>query len=213
MSASECRGVFDHPLVEVATHGYNHPFYAELPQAMILADIIRDRTVLEEQFGRIIRGHAYPYGSYNNDVSDLLNKAGIVYARTVISHHSFKLPDNFLTWGAICHHNDVELATLTKRFLNEEPARGPLLFYLWGHSYEFESDGNWHVIEGFLNEISGREEIWYAANIEICDYLRDYDRLVFDVGCARAYNPTSCDIWFGSDGKVHKVPSGAEIII
>jgi peptidoglycan/xylan/chitin deacetylase (PgdA/CDA1 family) len=213
MGASECRKVFDHPLVEVATHGYDHPFYAELPQAMVLADIMRDRAALEEQFGRIIRGHAYPYGSFNDDVADLLKKAGIVYARTVISHHGFRLPHDFLKWEATCHHNDGGLESLTKRFLDEEPARGPLLFYLWGHSYEFESDGNWHVIENFLDEISGREEIWYAANIDISDYLRDYGRLVFDAGCTRAYNPASGDIWFGCGGKVLKVPPGAEIVI
>ena len=50
---------------------------------------------------------------------------------------------------------------------------------LWGHSYEFEADGNWDVIERFAAYTGNRDEIWYATNLELYDYMTAYDRLLF----------------------------------
>ena len=44
----------------------------------------------------------------------------------------------------------------------------------WGHSYEFDNNDNWEVIENFAEYIGGRDDVWYATNIEIYDYVKDY---------------------------------------
>ena len=45
------------------------------------------------------------------------------------------------------------------------------MFYLWGHSYEFDENDNRDVIEKFAEFVGGRDDIWYATNIEIYDYV------------------------------------------
>lgn len=42
---------------------------------------------------------------------------------------------------------------------------------MWGHSYEFENNNNWDILKNFCKTAGGREDIWYATNIEICDYI------------------------------------------
>ena len=42
---------------------------------------------------------------------------------------------------------------------------------MWGHSYEFENNNNWVILKNFCKTAGGREDIWYATNIEICDYI------------------------------------------
>ena len=45
------------------------------------------------------------------------------------------------------------------------------LFYVWGHSYEFDKDNNWEIIENFAEYVGKREDVWYVTNIEIYDYV------------------------------------------
>ena len=74
--------------------------------------------------------------------------------------------------------------------------RKPKLFYLWGHSYEFNDDDNWNVIEEFARCIGGHEEIWYATNLEIWEYVNAYNSLVRSAEGSIVYNPTAFDIYF-----------------
>lgn len=40
------------------------------------------------------------------------------------------------------------------------------LMYVWGHSYEFDNDNNWELMERFCAMAGGRGDIWYATNLE-----------------------------------------------
>ncbi|MEJ0000406.1 MAG: hypothetical protein WDO13_15365 [Verrucomicrobiota bacterium] len=53
------------------------------------------------------------------------------------------------------------------------------LLYVWGHSYEFDRDKNWELIEQFGAKVGGRDDIWYATNIEIVDYCEALRRVEF----------------------------------
>jgi hypothetical protein len=35
---------------------------------------------------------------------------------------------------------------------------------LWGHSYAFETDDNWNIIEDFCRLMEGHDDIYYATN-------------------------------------------------
>ena len=54
---------------------------------------------------------------------------------------------------------------LTETFIALKLAK-PSVFYLWGHSYEFDVDNNWQIIEDFCRLVSGRDDIYYATNAE-----------------------------------------------
>lgn len=214
LSARDAKKVYDNPLCEVATHSFTHPFLNSQPTAQCMLEIINDRQALEKLFGKIIRGHAYPYGTYNDDVAEILKQAGIVYARTVESHLSFKIPEDWLRMGATCHHNNPELMKLADKFINGEVGNSDgWLFYLWGHTYEFRKMNNWNVIEEFLEKVAGNDNVWYATNIEIYEYVTAYRNLVYSADATKVYNPSCTDVWVKIDGNKTFVPAGKTVDI
>ena len=85
---------------------------------------------------------------------------------------------------------------LAKRFVEKQPPSSPWLFYLWGHSYEFDWDNNWNAIEEFAEYVGNRNDIWYATNLEIYEYVEAYKRLVFSPDGDHVYNPTLFNLYF-----------------
>lgn len=211
MTLSECKETYAHEGIEVAIHGYTHPFLETLPTALCMSEITKDREGLEEAFGGIVRGAAYPYGTFNDDVITALSLAGIAYCRTVRSTHGFDIPSKWLTLDPTCHHNDPMLNEIADKFVSAVPDRNPMLFYLWGHAYEFEANDNWNVIEELLDKVSGKEDIWYATNIEIYDYVKAFRSLIFSADGCRVYNPTDKQIWFTAGKTACTVAPGATI--
>lgn len=199
---------------EVATHAYSHPFLDKLPAEMVSFEIVEDRRVLEEMLGTIIKGHAYPFGTTSGEVVDVLRKCGILYARTTVSTNNFAIPTNWLMMPATCHHNAPNLMQLVDKFLNE-PQRypNPQLFYLWGHTYEFEGNNNWEVIEKFAEAIGGRDDIWYANNMQIYQYVEAYRALEFSANGNMVYNPSALTVWFTTGGINVKVEPGETVKI
>jgi len=185
--------------MEVAVHGLTHPNLNKLPENMCTYEVMQDRANLEEDFGTLIRGMAYPYGSYSDSVVETLKLCGIVYSRTVASTERFDIPTDWLRMPATCHHNNPRLMELAKSFAENNTKLDPSLFYLWGHSYEFERDDNWKVIEEFAEYIGNRDDIWYATNIEIYDYIAAYKQLIFSVNGRKVYNPTNTTVYLLMD--------------
>ena len=194
---------------EIAVHGVTHPFLEQLPPAQAALEVLEDRRRLEELSGQIIRGMAYPYGTYSDSVVDGLKTVGILYARTVISTESFRLPDDWLRLPATCHHNNPRLMELGDAFLQNDVQREAQLFYLWGHSYEFELQDNWAVIEDFAEKIGGQPDIWYATNLQIFDYITAYRQLRFSIDLHLAENPTATDLYFALNGKNICISAGS----
>ena len=82
------------------------------------------------------------------------------------------------------------------------------MFYVWGHTYEFDRADNWHVIEEFAQYMANREDIWYATNIEIYDYIKAYEQLIFDVDATMCINPTTTKLWLEKDNTIYSVEPG-----
>ena len=55
---------------------------------------------------------------------------------------------------------------LAKEFIDMKPDE-PKIFYVWGHTYEFDMDHNWDTIERFCSYIAGRDDIFYGTNGEV----------------------------------------------
>ena len=61
--------------------------------------------------------------------------------------------------------------------------------------------------------MGGREEIWYATNIEIYEYIEDFNKLIFSVDAMRVKNPTARTLWFRFDNKVFSIDPGETICL
>lgn len=201
---------------EIALHGARHIFMDKVPLPEAISELVRNRGFLEKKFARIISGMAYAYNSYNDSIVNVLSSLGINYARTTQSSHGFEIPRDWLRLKPTCHHGDERLKELTHKFLQAQPEaerkmREPLLFFVWGHSFEFDESDNWHIIKELAEKLSGRKEIWYATNGEIYDYVKAYNGLIFSMDGERVFNPSHMPVWLEIRSKVYKIESGQEV--
>lgn len=150
---------------EIAAHMRTHPRPTALDDAALHAEIADDRRALEALCGMPVVGMAYPFGSYDDRVVEAVGACGIRYARTVESTRSFAMPRDLLRLPATCHHDDPALFDLAEAFLRAD-ADEPMLFYVWGHSYEFDMNDNWQRMDDFLRLMSGRGDVSYLTNGE-----------------------------------------------
>ena len=211
MSASQVKALYANPNHEVAAHCLTHASLTELNAGQIAHEVLADRENLENMFGGLVRGLAYPFGSFSDAVVDALKATGAAYARTVVSTNNTEIPADWLRLHPTCHHNAPNLPQLCDRFLADTVPFGSRLFYLWGHSYEFEADNNWQVIIDFCEKMGGREDIWYATNIEIVDYVNACRQMRSTADGKTLHNPTATDVWVEVDGKLHCIPAGATV--
>ena len=213
LTASKARALYAGSGHEIAVHGVTHASFAGLSMPLLIEEIMEDRKNLERMFSVIVRGAAYPYGAYDGQSLQALKDCGIVYCRTVFSTRDFRVPDNFLALNPTCHHDDPALFDLLDRFLKDRGDWTCRLLYLWGHTYEFEAKNNWHVMEEFAAKASGRDDVWYCTNIQMCDYVRDFGRLEFSADGKRVYNPTASRLWFSEKGEARLIAPGESVLL
>lgn len=197
---------------EVACHGFTHPFEEKLPPQAMIEDIRLDKLALEAAAGAPVRGMAYPYGTYNDQVKMLLQALGIVYSRTTGNASAAYMPTDFLEWHATTHHNGkngISIQQMGETFLKAPSWSGTQMLYVWGHAYEFENGKNWHIIEDFCDLMADKKEIWYATNIEIYDYIQAFRRLYFSADLKMVQNPSILPVWLKThEGKVFVAEPG-----
>ncbi len=207
---------------EIAVHGADHLALGKIAAVDGIREVLRCREELEKEFGGVIRGMAYAYSGITRlyscvtleEIKHYLKSLGIAYARTLGGDNdSFQMPADFLEWMPTAHHNNPELMPWLEKFLAEEipqwgDNRDPKLFYLWGHSFEFANNNNWEIFENFCKTAGNRPDIWYATNIEICDYVAAFHSLQFSVDRTMVFNPTCQDIWLDVEKETVYIPAG-----
>lgn len=193
---------------EVSSHSVNHPYLDSLSRPEITAEIHEDRSVLAQISGRAVRGHAYPFGAYNDEVLEVLRDQGIVYARTASQAYGFSLPADPLVWNPTCHH--TRAGDLADSFIGL--GEGVLsLFFVYGHSWELdagEPKNNWAYMESLARKLGGRNDTWYAGAIEVADYVRAICSVQPSLAEDSLYNPGATDLWLRSGGAVVRLPAG-----
>jgi len=179
---------------EASCHTATHPAIDQCPLPYVALEVLEDRKTLEGIFGYPVRGMSYPFGVHTAEIRQMLPSLGIEYARVVGDSFDFSLPADFLQWKATCHHSH-RLMEMAEKFIAVDRFIHPCLFYVWGHSYEFDLEQNWNLIEDFCKRVGGRDDTWYATNIEIVDYVNTYKRLRFAADNSFVYNPSAASAW------------------
>lgn len=156
---------------EVAVHTLTHPNLTRLSAPTIVRQVEEDRKALSDLVGYDVIGMAYPGGGINHDerVAETIRKnTPIQYARTIISTGTFGLQKtNLFTFHPTTNWDHDRAIALAKAFLETESNESQL-FYIWGHTYEFDMvDGEWERFEEFCKMIAGRETVYYGTNKEV----------------------------------------------
>ena len=150
---------------EIAIHSLTHPHLENITREECVHQIAEDKKNLSEIFNTPVVGMAYPYGTYNDTVVEVLAEQGVRYSRTTKTTLSFDLQTDLLRFHPTCHHRNEHLMELAEKFVSMKPDV-PQLFYVWGHSYEFEDNDNWEIIENFCKFMADRDDIFYGTNAE-----------------------------------------------
>ncbi|MDE7083396.1 MAG: polysaccharide deacetylase family protein [Clostridia bacterium] len=218
MDEEETFNAFKSGVHEVALHGARHIFLNKVPLPEAINEIVQNRLYLENRFGRIVRGMAYAYNGYNDDIVGAMANLGVAYARTTEPSYSFEVPADWLRLKPTCHHADPKFYELLTKFLSTSPTdefkhREPYLLYIWGHSYEFDDDNNWNLIENACAELAKhKKDIWFATNGEIYNYCQAYGSLVYSLDGERVFNPSHTPVFVELRGKIYEVPAGGETV-
>ena len=187
---------------EVAAHGLVHARLRGADVARCTAEILGSRTELEKLFRRPITGYAFAYGDTGEAIFRAAEASGLRYARLVTPGYNCVPPVDPMRWCPSCHHDDPCLPELLENFLSDEPCVSPYmpakLLYIWGHAYEFDLHDNWDHMENILRQAGGRDDVWYATNGEIEEYLRAFRNLIFTADSAYVHNPSAVPVWVGS---------------
>ncbi len=214
---------------EIAVHGANHRANGNMRTIEGIRDVLDCRLKLEEMCDQIIRGMAYPDTGINQmgnfttypQIKNYLTELDIAYSRTLGGdNNSFKLPEDFHAWMPTAHHANPKIMEYITEFLNLDNSpnvyhaiRIPRLLYIWGHSYEFDHENNWELMEEICQRLANNDDIWYATNIEIYDYVEAYKSLRYSANGHIVYNPTLFTIWFDVDSKLYSIKPGETIHI
>lgn len=150
---------------EIAVHCLTHASLTDCEEETMYNEIWADKRNLEALFETKVTGMAYPFGRYNDLAVKVLEECGIQYARTTIANASFGRQSDLLRFQPTCHHNDANLWECVERFLASD--QEDQIFYIWGHSYEFDQEDNWERMEELLKKLAGRDDIFYGTNREV----------------------------------------------
>lgn len=155
---------------EIAGHTMTHAHLETLEDSTIREEIHACQDGLRQLTGREVTGMAYPYGTYNDRVVEIARELGVKYARTTVQSETFALPQDLLRMTTTCRHANPRTLELARDFVQSRPDQ-PQLFYLWGHTYEFDEFGAWDMIEEFCKIISNQDDIFYGTNSEVLEGL------------------------------------------
>ncbi len=220
---------------EIAVHGLLHKANGAIRPIAGIRDVLDCRLDLEKRFGGIIRGMAFPdsgitrYPDKNTsyaETKNYLSQLDIAYSRTLAGdNNSFLLPEDWHRWMPTAHHYNPEIFSYIEEFVSIDfnspkiysSHRFSRLFYLWGHSYEFDNQYNgasgWEHIEKICQMLGGKDDTWYATNIEIHDYVEAYNSIRYSADETVMYNPTVYTLWFETDNVLYSIKPGEELKI
>lgn len=157
---------------EIAVHTLTHPFLNKLSDEDIIKEIEVDRIQLQKLVDYEVCGMAYPFGSSAIDervINLVETKTKIKYARATKMTGNFDIQTDLFNFRPTFHQNKYEeLFKLADDFVKLKTDE-PKLFYIWGHSYEFDEDNGiyWDKFEEFCKIISNRDDIFYGTNREV----------------------------------------------
>lgn len=137
----------------VANHTLTHPHLAKLTPADAEREIREGRDALEQIFGYPIKGFAYPFGSHDETVHELVRSAGHCYARTCENVDHVLPAKNPMALPSNCHFLSPNFWT---KFATVQQADG--VFYFWGHSYELLTEQDWQEFEEKIRKLSAAGE-------------------------------------------------------
>ena len=178
-----------------------------------LACARRAQKELEEVFGKgSVRSYVWPYGYQENDeVNAAIRNEGYQSVRItgrVKDKTGFAFPADRQAWSYNADHNN--LLDLAKTYA-EYPDDGELKFFCFGlHSYDYENNDCWNVLEDFCRDYGNRPDRFYYASVgDLFDYEDAVKSVIVTENSLK--NPSNVDLYIKLNGEKTILPANGEI--
>ena len=135
---------------EVASHTLTHPYLDSCDDYEVIRQVKEDKSNLERIFNREVISFATPFETCRErEINLIRDNTEIKDIRVSIIDESFSFPSSPYFIPCTCF--DIHRANeLLPSFLDKE---GDALFVYAGHSYDFEVDRTWDLLETLLVKI------------------------------------------------------------
>lgn len=170
-------GIYDG--FDVEAHTLTHPSLKNLSPRRVTREVQRDVDQLTEITGFTPVGVAWPGGDTEwneQNLQTVLETTSVRYGVCTTYTSSFALPTYFMTWYPTCGFHEANALELTQRFIEAEPTED-MLFFIWGHGYEFDIFNSWDRLETVLKMISeaaaADDSIVLVTNAEFYQLFKD----------------------------------------
>ncbi len=197
---------------EISCHTASHGWGEVSPCETLIFETMQNRYDLERIAGYPVCGMSYPFGTYSREVIDVMRSCGIVYSRTATETKGFAMPRDFMEWHPTCHHSEAR--EIGKRFKESiaHPHGDPLM-YIWGHASEYTTEEKWRDIEATVASLAHLDGVWYATNMEVCEYVSAQRALIVSADEKIIKNPSSFDVWVERDRETVCIPARSTVIL
>jgi len=179
---------------EIGGHTVSHAILTELGPTELTSEITRCKHKIENIIGRSIETFCYPRGRYNEEVIDVVKRAGYRGARTTemlatgATFPPYEMPTTVQAYPHSKANYVRNLMRLRKagslmkstpdlmRFESwlqlakttfDRVLRNGGVWHLYGHPWEIEKLNLWPELVEILNYVREREGIVYATNAEV----------------------------------------------
>jgi peptidoglycan/xylan/chitin deacetylase (PgdA/CDA1 family) len=192
---------------EIAAHGALHKYFTDISNEEVLEEINTDLEILESLTNREIISMAYPFGSTNDTIANLIASTGIKNGRTVDDTYTYDIPKNYMIWHPTCHDSKVLDYLNPYLELNEQQLS---VFYVWGHSWEFGNEERWKNMVTFCEKIGKSNDIWSVGHGKLTNYLLAIENVQIDE--QKILNPSdNSPIWINLSSGIEKLEPGESI--
>ena len=169
---------------DVECHTLSHPSLKNLADRQVTREVKNDAENIRKLFGYQPVGLAWPGGDTEwneQNLKTILETTNIRYGscttrNTAMGLGEFSLPQYFMTWYPTCSFSDADSAALLNSFVKAECTED-MLFYVWGHGYEFDLFNSWDKFEQMVKTIAEAAEaddsIVLVTNAEFYQLFKD----------------------------------------
>lgn len=146
---------------EIGSHTLHHPpDIKQLSSEQIVSEVTVSKHMIEDVTGKPCETIAYPRGRFNDDVIEIVKRAGYLEARTThvlktSTEDPFRTPTTIHAFDGRKEYGGRTWEVMARFYLDHVIRKGGF-FHLWGHAFEFERDGTLPKLEAFLKTIDAR---------------------------------------------------------
>lgn len=148
---------------DVGSHGITHRYLTQISKEEAWDEIVGSKQMLENLIGRKVNKFCYPRGYADQEIKDMVKKAGYTYARSTAIGNIKKPKDPFFAPTTVhigCpvrpeYKGTTWLDYAIQKLEECQKTNGPTQYHAWCHSWEIDRYNEWDNVKKFFKIVGG----------------------------------------------------------